>query len=276
MRTSVFVLFAAAACSTPRSNTGPDASATDSGAGDSTSDVDGGVDAPTPPMITVLRGVDRASVFSLAEAQVLKNNHAVKWTGVYIGGPCNGGSGWTKALVSQFASQLDWTFMPTYVGQQSAAICGAHTLTAAQGTADAAATVSRMMTFGWQPNRDIPVALDLEAGTYAANASGSTAYAKAWRDAVRAAGYKAYIYSNPTGINGMFDAGVKFDGAWAASYFYTSFAAVKPEDLTQLGGRYTNQNRAWQYGNFNVSGAGNVDGDTSHLLLAPAPDGTNL
>src|SRR5436305_11338585 len=86
--------------------------------------------------VPVQRGTDRASAFSVAEATNLKTNHGVKWTGVYIGGPCSAGSGWTKAQVTAIANATGWTFMPTYVGQQSSAICGAHTLTQAQGTAD--------------------------------------------------------------------------------------------------------------------------------------------
>ena len=179
--------------------------------------------------------------------------------------------------VTMFAMQLGWTFMPIFVGQQSSSICGASTLTGSQGTTDGQAAAQRMAAFGWQANRNIPVCLDLEAGSYSAHPSGAEAYAKAWRDAVRAAGYLAYLYSNPTAINALYDNNVKFDGAWPASWFYSNFANVSPSDLTQLGTRYTNHNRAWQYaGSFSVSGAGTVDGDTSDLLLAPIPGGTNL
>jgi hypothetical protein len=266
-----FVLLALSACSGDvASGTGPDA-------GVPGSDVDAGADAPPPPAVEVLRGVDRASAFSIAEAKTLANTHGVKWTGVYIGGACNAGSGWTKALVTSFHTQLGWTFMPTFVGQQSPSICGSHTLTAAQGHTDGLAAIQKMKDFGWQPNRNIPVALDLEAGSYSYSPSGSTAYAKAWRDEVQGAGYLAYLYSNPTAINALFDNGVKFDGAWPASWFFSTFHTSKPEDLDQLGGRYTHKNRAWQYaGDFAVSGAGSVDGDTSDLLLAPGPGGTNL
>jgi len=267
-----FVLLAMAACTggNPGGSAAPDAPMHDPGA-------DAGVDAPAPPPITVLRGVDRATAFSLAEAHTLATTHGVKWTGVYIGGACNGGSGWTKSLVTSLHNQDGWTFMPTFVGQQSPAICGAHTLTAAQGHTDGLAAVQTMKSFGWEPNRKIPVALDLEAGSYSYSPSGSLAYAKAWRDAVQGAGYLAYLYSNPTAINALYDGGVKFDGAWPASWFFSTFHASKPDDLNQLGTRYTHENRAWQYaGSFAVSGAGTVDGDTSDLLLAPEPGGTNL
>ena len=70
---------------------------------------------------------------------------------------------------------------------------------------------------------------------------------------------------------------MKIDAAWAASFFFNGFRHVAPEHLSQLGGRYKHANRAWQYaGDFAVTGAGSVDGDTSDLLLAPEPGGTNL
>lgn len=254
---------------------GPDAGV----AGDPDAGMEPGSDAgsSTAPAIAVMRGVDRATAFSLNEAKTLANDHGVKWTGVYIGGPCNAGSGWTKSLVTSLHTNHKWLFMPIYVGQQSSTICNAHTLTASQGHTDGLAAVARMADFGWGANKKLPVVLDLEAGSYSATPSGALAYAKSWRDTVRAAGYLAYIYSNPTAINGLYDSGVKFDGAWPASWFFSGFHASKPEDLDQLGQRYTNKNRAWQYaGDFSVSGAGSVDGDTSYLLLAPAPGGSNL
>jgi hypothetical protein len=285
MRKSVLWI-AIAACSSPHAGgpgEGPDAStsggtsdaATD--AGDVAADAPTPIDAPAAPKIVVLRGVDRASAFSLTEATTLANSHAVQWTGVYIGGPCSAGSGWTKTLLSSLASSLGWTFMPIFVGQQTSSICGADALTAGQGTTDGEAAVAKMASFGWAANLNIPVCLDLEAGSYSANPSGSEAYAKAWLAAVRAGGYLGYLYSNPTAINALYDANVKFDGAWPASWFYTDFASVSPSDLDQLGTRYTSTNRAWQYaGSFAVQGAGDVDGDTSDLLLAPAPGGSNL
>jgi hypothetical protein len=288
-RVLVMVLFASA-CSTPMPNgngddgsssSSPDASqgapqdgavaASDAGSGSSTP-----ADAPAAPPIKVLRGVDRASAFSTAEASTLSTSDAVQWTGVYIGGPCSAGSGWTKALLTTLANDYKWTFMPIYVGRQTSSICGADVLTAAQGTTDGQAAVALMATFGWAANQKIPICLDLEAGTYSASASESLAYANAWLVAVRAGGYLGYIYSNPDGINGLYSGGAKFDGAWPASWFYTSFENVSPSDLTQLTtGTYDTTNRAWQYASF-TSSVGGIDADTSDLLLAPAPGGTNL
>jgi hypothetical protein len=228
--------------------------------------------------IQILQGVDRAGAFSTTEASYLHATYGVMWTGVYIGGACSAGSGWSKSVLTSLATTAGWRFMPIWVGQQSPSICGRATLTAAQGTIDGQATVAMMATYGWAPNLHIPVVLDLEAGTYTYSPAGSRAYATAWRDAVHAAGYLAYLYSSPTAIDAYDDDGVTFDGVWPADWYYTAFkSTAEPADLTQLGTRYAGQTRAWQYaGNVPTSGAGGVDADVSDLLLAPPPDGTNL
>src|SRR5262249_19348335 len=133
-----------------------------------------------------------------------------------------------------------------------------------------------MGTFGWAPNKKIPVALDLEAGAYSSDPAGATSYTKGWIDAVHAAGYLAYVYSSPSAIN-HFGAGMNIDGVWIASYFYSSFQTLAPSDLSQIGALFSNHDRAWQYaGDVPISGVGGVDCNTSDLLLAPAPGGSNL
>src|ERR1041385_6105221 len=79
-------------------------------------------DPPALARIRVLRGTDRAIVLTTTQAKRLKNDHGVRWTGVYIGGPCNGGSGWTKSRVTAISQATHWRFMPIYVGQQSSSI----------------------------------------------------------------------------------------------------------------------------------------------------------
>ena len=227
--------------------------------------------------IHVLRGTDRASVFSVGEARWLHDHDGVRWTGVYLGGACNGGAGWTRHRVSAIAHATGWHFMPIWVGQQSSSICGAHHLTYAQGHADGLSAAARMRAYGWKAHRAIPVALDVEAATYYGSPSASTRYVRGWVNAVHSKGYRAYVYGSPFAINHFHDAKVRIDGVWAASYFYSGFRSVKPAQLDQMGNRYRHRNRAWQYaGDFLTSGAGQVDADTSNLLLAPAPGGTNL
>jgi hypothetical protein len=230
-------------------------------------------DEEPPPAIKVLRGVDRASAFSVAQAKQLKTDHGVKWTGVYIGGACSAGSGWTRAKVKELHAATNWQFMPIWVGHQSSSICSHHTLTAAQGTTDGKATVAKMKAYGWAANRSIPVALDVEGGTFNASNTGSNAYVKAWTKEVHAAGYLAYVYSSPYGLNYFHDHGTNIDGAWVASWFWSGFHDAKPNDLDQLGNRYQAKNRAWQYaGDFAVSGVGTIDANVSELALAPVPD----
>jgi hypothetical protein len=238
--------------------------------------IPGSPEAIAAAKITPIRGADRASELSVAEAKVLLKDHGVKYLGVYIGGPCDGGSGWTKAGVTAISHATGWKFAPIYVGQQTASICGRDNLTAAQGRADAKAAAADMKKFGWEPNRDIPVFLDLEAGTYFAHPAASTSYVRGWVDEIHALGYRADVYSTPYGLNTFHDKGVKIDGVWAASYFYKGFANVVPADLDQMGNRFRHANRSWQYaGDFYVHGAGDIDADTANMLLAPKPGGTN-
>jgi hypothetical protein len=226
---------------------------------------------------SVQRGADRAGEFSVREARILAGDHGVKWSGVYIGGACNGGFGWSKRGVTALARATHWKFMPIWVGQQTSSICHAHSLTYAQGTADGRAAAHRMATFGWNAHRGIPVVLDVEAGTYENHPKASTSYLHGWVRAVHAAGYKAYVYSSPFGVSHYHDANIGVDAAWVASFFYSSFHHLAPGDLHQIGSRYTHHNRAWQYaGDFNVAGVGRVDASTSNLVLAPAPGGTNV
>ncbi|HUJ61265.1 MAG TPA: glycoside hydrolase domain-containing protein [Kofleriaceae bacterium] len=231
--------------------------------------------ADTAAQISIQRGTDRASVFSAQEASVLAAQ-GVQWTGVYIGGPCSGGSGWSRAAVEALASSVHWQFMPIFVGQQAPSICGASEMSYARGQDDGAATAQQMAAFGWAPRGNIPVALDLEAGTYFNDPAGSTSYVHGWIDAVHASGYLAYVYSGPAAIVHYADAGLAMDAVWVASYFYNGFANVTPYDLSQIGTRFSASNRAWQYaGDFAVAGAGRVDADVSDLLLAPAPGRSN-
>ncbi len=223
-----------------------------------------------------LRGVDRAGAFSTREAKRLAHRHAVRWTGVYIGGACNAGYGWSKHRVRVLHDAVGWRFLPIWVGQQTSNICRHHRLTYARGLADGKAAVKRMRAFGWHPHREIPIALDVEGGTYASAHHPSTAYTRGWVKSVRAAGYRAYVYSSELAVEHYHDRHIPLDGVWVASWYYTSFHAADPSQLS-LGQRYRHHDRAWQYaGDFTVTGVGRVDGNVSDLLLAPGPGGTNV
>ncbi len=220
------------------------------------------------------RGVDSAGALSPSAAQTLKNDYGVRWTGVYIGGACSAGFGWNRSSVQAIYDATGWSFLPTYVGQESSSICGASNLTTAQGEADGHDAASIMPSFGWDANKSIPVTLDVEQATYEDDPSGTLDYVRGWVSAVKGAGYLAYVYSNPDGINAMAAANLGIDAVWVASYFYDGFESLTPYDLDQIGSYFSDNNRAWQYaGNVSIPGVGAVDCDQADFLLAPAPGG---
>jgi ABC-type glycerol-3-phosphate transport system substrate-binding protein len=226
--------------------------------------------------IHTLRGVDSAGAFSPSAARTLKDHHDVRWTGVYIGGACDGGFGWNRGSVEAISDATGWTFLPIYVGQQSGAICGATNLTYHQGAVDAGDTAARMRAFGWEAHRRIPVTLDVEQATFEGDRGGAIEYVRGWAEAVTDEGYLPYVYANPDAVNAFASAHVGLAAAWVASWFFSGFASVTPNDLHQIGHNFSHHDRAWQYaGNVDVPGVGQVDCDTSDLLLAPAPGGHN-
>ncbi len=211
-------------------------------------------------------GVDRAGVFSTTEAQNLKSQYGVQWTGAYVGGPCNGGSGWTASAITAIYNATGWKFMPIYVGQ-TANVCGAATFTSAQGTTDGNDAVTIMGQYNWAPNGGIPICLDYEAQN-----PSTTSYVSAWIAAVHGGGYKAYVYSNPSNLNAFSSAGVAMDGIWVADWYYSSFqSGISPYSVTGVNG-FTSGDRAWQYASDNTVG---VDWDTADITLAPAPGQIN-
>jgi hypothetical protein len=211
-------------------------------------------------------GVDRAGVFSTSEAQNLKSQYGVQWTGAYVGGPCNGGSGWTSSALTAIYNATGWKFMPIYVGQ-TACVCGAANFSSGQGTTDGNDAVTIMGQYNWAPNGGIPICLDYEAQN-----PSTTAYVSAWIAAVHAGGYKAYVYSNPDNLNAFTSANVSMDGIWVADWYYSSFqSGISPYSVTGVNG-YTSGDRAWQYASDNTVG---VDWDTADITLAPPPGQIN-
>jgi hypothetical protein len=239
----------------------------------------------TESAVTVrqLRGVDSATVFSDAAARRLKDDYGVKWTGVYIGGACDGGSGWSKSRVESIHGATGWSFLPIYVGQETESICGSHDLSAAKGREDGHDAASRMKDFGWDVNKGIPVTLDVEERTYADNPAETVDYVRAWTRTVKADGYRPYVYSSPAAVNAFARDHLDIDAVWVASDFYGHFEDVSPygHDLDgQIGHNFGGHNRAWQYAGaaptVYIEDVGYVDCDVADLELAPKPGGTNL
>ncbi|HUB05559.1 MAG TPA: glycoside hydrolase domain-containing protein [Myxococcales bacterium] len=236
--------------------------------------------AGVPPFLTAdelqvgpaAAGLDRASVLSVAEAKAYKSEDGIQWSGAYIGGACNAGSGWDESALIALSQATGWQFMPIYVGQNGPGLGCPCNLTSGQGTADGADAVSIMKSYHWAPNAKIPVVLDVEAETYGNDPSGASAYVRAWLDAVHAGGYLGYVYSNPDGLDAFKSEGLPVDGAWVANYPDPSRcfeAGLSPFSDPDYSGY---RDLAWQY----TDCSGSMDYDTADLLLAPAPGKTNL
>lgn len=213
------------------------------------------------------QGLDNAGVLSVSDAVYYKSHYGISWTGAYIGGPCNGGSGWTPSALTAINRATGWQFMPIYVGQNGPGIGCPTNLSSGQGDADGRDAVAIMKSYGWAPHANVPVCLDVEAETYGGDPGGTTAYARAWVDAVHAAGYLAYVYGNRDTLIAFAHDGLGLDGAWVANWISGGFVGgLSPySDSSLPNSMYPN--RAWQYASVNNG----VDYDTANLLLAPAP-----
>ncbi|MGO8997621.1 MAG: glycoside hydrolase domain-containing protein [Polyangiaceae bacterium] len=216
-------------------------------------------------------GLDNAGALSVGDAVYYKSNYGIQWSGAYIGGPCNGGSGWTPSVLSSINAATGWQFMPIYVGQNGPGIGCPTNLTSGQGTADGEDAVAVMKSYAWAPHANIPVCLDVESETYGGDPGDTTAYVHAWLDAVHAGGYLAYVYSNPDALIAFADDGLPIDGAWVANWEFSGFTAgLSPHSDSSLPNSIY-PNRIWQYTDSN----GGMDFDTANILLAPAPGKTN-
>jgi Domain of unknown function (DUF1906) len=234
------------------------------------------IDTTEQSLSTALQGVDRAEVFTATEATSLKTAYGAAFTGVYIGGPCSAGSGWTATTVTTIYKATGWSFLPIFVGQQVASICGRDTLTEAQGITDGNDALTIMTAFEWPPGSHIPVALDLEAGTYSGNESGATSYVKGFADTVSAGGYDVYVYSSVTALNALAAADLPITGAWPAYWLSTGGgykAGLQPSAVPGLAKTWATTAGAWQY-NSGTSVVGDIDYDVADFPLAPAPGQT--
>jgi hypothetical protein len=228
----------------------------------------------------VATGVDRAGAPSLAEAKAIRAGAEAKWWGVYIGGPCSGGSGWTPRRVRELAT-AGFEFLPIYVGRQSARICHRNPLRAAsQAVGDAREAVHLMGTYDWQPNRNIPVCLDVEAGTFAGEATLTLDYIANWVQAVRAAGYRPGVYSSPSCLTALSrrPKSQQPDFVWVAAWLLNGTVnhSLDPRRAHGMPDAAWRNQRAWQYaGSIGVTGGRHaVDVSCSNLVHAPAPGGT--
>ena len=188
------------------------------------------------------QGLDRAATPDAATARRMLDAIDGRWWNVYIGGPEAASHTWTPAVVADYVRHGIDRFMLTYVGRQSRG-----PLTRAQGKADAADAIKIARRFGYGDG--VPLCLDVEIGTYNGAPAKTVEYARAWCEAVRAAGMRPGIYANPVPLEAMHKGKVDADFVWVASW--NSHGAVKrdphkiakfPDSLWPDQGE-----RAWQY-----------------------------
>ena len=160
-----------------------------------------------------MHGLDRAKAPDAGKAKSMLDEVGGSWWNVYIGGPRSAGSGWTPAVMQSYAAAGITRFLLTYVGQQDKDVSR---LTDARGEVDGRDAVSIAAEFGF--GAGTPVCLDVEGRTFNASPGGSVAYAAGWSRAVRAAGLRPGVYSNPRMFVPLADSADKPDWIWIAHW----------------------------------------------------------
>src|SRR5262249_52136337 len=139
---------------------------------------------------------DRLEAPSVDEAIEIRRRTGASWWGVYVGGPCSAGRGWTHETVRALG-KAGFRFLPIFVGQNDVPLSPARTVTRAQGIEDGAHAVRTVQTYGWRAHERVPICLDVEAVTYENHPAEAVDYIAAWSSTVRAAGYQPVVYSSP-------------------------------------------------------------------------------
>jgi len=166
------------------------------------------------------------------------------WWNVYIGGP-EATHRWQPEDVKAYEHAGISRFLLCYVGRQSDHLS---LLNAAQGTADGKDAVQILKTFGMTAH-GTPVCLDLEKRTFDAAPHGSLDYAVAWCQAVRQAGLRPGVYSNPGPLQALHERADRPDWVWIASWIRHTPASLDPHQATGMpASMWPNQGqRVWQY-----------------------------
>jgi hypothetical protein len=206
------------------------------------------------------QGLDKDSPPDAAKAKQMLDHIHGRWWNVYIGGPYSG-KHWTPAIVRDYAHRGIDCFMLTYVGQQYGGpqhYTG--TLTRERGHVDGKDALECLRRFGYSGR--VPVALDIEGDTFVARRSGTIDYARAWCDAVRAGGAIPGIYTNPSPLVALHQAGVDVEFVWVAKWITIHPRAVDPHVISDLPSSMWSRpgQRAWQY-------AGGAEGRTHCAVL---------
>ena len=186
------------------------------------------------------QGLDRAYAPSPSQAKAMLDAIGGSWWNVYIGGPQNGGVGWTPSLIAAYASAGVQGFLGCYVGEQTGGNFGL-------GTQHGQDAVNLMRAFGFAPGS--PVALDVEGGTWNAMGARVFPYIRDWTAAVQAGGFKAGIYGSPSMINAMLTANLQPlpDFPWPASWIRHGVDASVLASNAPVSGYSSPERRVWQY-----------------------------
>ena len=212
-------------------------------------------------------GFDRLGYPGDDVMQHLWNNTNLAWTGFYLApAPSQPNTSWmSKAALLR---GMGWGLAPIFVGQQLAGGPGAHNLSAAQGTTDAARAVELANTAAIGDGSVIY--LDIEAGGGLPQAY--LDYAQAWIDGIRGTGYRPGVYcsykttadqiraANPDVFFWVFNV-----NKFATSAFQESAGVFRTPQVDQSGCSYA---VAWQF----IQGANGVTvphGDGTSGTLGP-------
>lgn len=216
-------------------------------------------------------GVDRAGAISVAEARILKDLHGVSWCGCYLGGPRNGGYGWTRSVLDGLGEAVGWRFLPIYVGRNLPWDAPA-ALNVAIGQADAEDCLKILAGYGWPAGQNVPVCLDVEYDTVQVP---WLDYGVRWANVIRDGGYYPVIYAPPGALNDYGRVSQGATGCWATWWYADGRLRPGLSTGSVPGLRaFTGANeRAWQYtGGTYLNGlSGDFDLNASDLNLAKHP-----
>lgn len=216
-------------------------------------------------------GLDTA--YAPTPTQAVAMLKAVKgtWWLVYIGGPRNGGHGWSPTYVKTLVELGVKKFLPCFVGRQYVPSLGLYdVMNAGLGASDGAETARIMASYGFA--KGSPVGLDVEYDTATRLTEDAVAYADGWCKTVKDAGYNPGVYAPLSFLQRLSRETNR--PKWAFAAFWTSQAVkagLDPATIPGLPDEAYRGARVWQYGgNTSVLGT-STDLDVADIPLAYGP-----
>jgi hypothetical protein len=197
-------------------------------------------------MAMAVHGLDRAAAPGADVARKMLDDIGGTWWNVYIGGPGSSASGWTPDTVRAYREHGVGHFLLIYAGRQQNDV---PLLTESQGEHDGRDACTRAALFGYS-GTGVPLCLDLEGKTFDAAPARSLDYASGWCHAVRAAGLRPGVYSNPRALVPLAQRAVRPDWVWVASWVtHQSDHGLDPHKATGMPDDLWSKTgpRAWQY-----------------------------